>query len=117
MKDFLLLFRTDYKEYAKRPPEEMQRMTKKWMDWIGSIAAQNKLADKGNRLESSGRVVKPENVVTDGPFCEVKETLGGYTAIRAADIDEAVELAKGCPIYLTGGCVEVREISKFDAQS
>ena len=111
MKDFLLLFRADYKEYSKRSPDEMQAMTKKWMDWIGGIAAQNKLIDRGNRLESQGKVVKPNNVVTDGPFCEIKESLGGYSAIKAASLEEAVEIAKGCPVFIIGGSVEVREIS------
>jgi len=111
MKDFLFLFRADYVEYAKRSPEELQSMTKKWMDWIGGIAAQNKLADRGNRLETGGRVIRPGNVVTDGPFCEIKESLGGYIVVRTTTIDEAAEIAKGCPVYIIGGSVEVREIS------
>ncbi|MBO9619395.1 MAG: transcription initiation protein [Niabella sp.] len=113
MKDFLFLYRADYSAYAKRSPEELQSITKKWMDWIGSIAAQNKLADPGNRLENGGRVVKPNNVVTDGPYCEIKESLGGYSLVRVDTIEEAVALAKGCPVYTIGGSVEVREISKM----
>jgi hypothetical protein len=113
MKDFLLLFRADYSEYSKRSPEELQAMTKKWMDWIGGIAAQGKLADRGNRLEMGGKVVRAENVVTDGPYCEIKESLGGYSAVKAVSIDEAVEIAKGCPVYLIGGSVEVREIGSM----
>lgn len=113
MKDFLFLFRADYSSYAKRSPEALQSITKKWMDWIGSIAAQNKLIDRGNRLENDGKVIKPNNIVTDGPYCEIKESLGGYTLIKAETIDEAVTLAKGCPVYEIGGSVEVREISKM----
>ena len=58
MKEFLLLFRTDYENIRQRNPEQAEVMMKKWMDWIGGIAAQNKLTTKGNRLQSSGRVVK-----------------------------------------------------------
>ena len=113
MKDFLFLFRADYVEYAKRSPEELQSMTKKWMDWIGGIAAQGKLIDRGNRLNPAGKVVKPLLAVTDGPYIETKESVGGYTMVRAESLDEAAEMAKGCPILLFGGNVEVREIDRM----
>ncbi|SKA38276.1 YCII-related domain-containing protein [Chitinophaga eiseniae] len=111
MKNFLFLYRSDFSSAAQRSPEEMQNNTKMWMDWIGGIAAQNKLADRGNRLEQAGKVVRPNNVVTDGPFTEIKETLGGYTVIQASSLEEAAELAQGCPILAFGGNVEIREIS------
>jgi hypothetical protein len=114
MKDFLLVFRADYSNMIwQGTPEEMQATTKRWMDWIGGIAAQNKLADRGNRLAVSGKVVNPGNVVTDGPYTEIKESIGGYSIVKAASLDEAVELAKGCPIYAAGGNVEVREIENM----
>ena len=111
MKDFLLVFRMDYSQMPKRSPEEMQAMTKRWMDWIGSIAAQNKLTDRGNRLEPSGKVLKPNNVIADGPYTKIKESIGGYSIIKAGSLDEATEISKGCPVFLNGGSVEVREIS------
>lgn len=111
MKNFLFLYRADFSQAARRSPEEMQNNTKMWMDWIGGIAAQNKLADRGNRLEQTGKVVRPDNVVTDGPFTEIKETLGGYTVIKADTYEEAAELAQGCPVLKFGGNVEIREIS------
>jgi hypothetical protein len=111
MKDFLFVYRSDSSKMPARSPEEMQAVTKRWMDWIGGIAAQNKLVDRGNRLEPAGKVVKPGNVITDGPYTEIKETLGGYSLIKANSIDEAVEIAKGCPALSFGGNVEVREIS------
>ena len=110
MKDFLFVFRNDYPNMPKGTPEEMQAMTKRWMDWIGGIAAQNKLTDRGNRLGPAGKVVMPGNMVTDGPYTEIKESVGGYTVIKAASLEEAVEMAKGCPILTVGGNVEVREI-------
>jgi hypothetical protein len=112
MKDFLLVFRTDYNNMPKAPsPDEMQASTKRWMDWIGGIAAQNKLTDRGNRLVPSGKVVKADNVITDGPYTEIKESIVGYSIVKAASVEEATELAKGCPILRIGGNVEVREIS------
>jgi hypothetical protein len=111
MKDFLFVYRTDYSTIPAGTPEEMQAMTKRWMDWMNSIAAQNRLADRGNRLDKSGKVVRPKNVITNGPYIEIKESIGGYSLIKAASYDEAVELAKGCPMLTIGGNVEVREVS------
>lgn len=110
MTDFLLLFRNDYNAVPESSPEEMQAVMKQWMDWMGGIAARNQLADRGNRLGSEGRVVKPGQVVTDGPYTEIKELLGGYIVIKANSFDEAAEIAKGCPILASGGNVEVRDI-------
>ncbi|ATP57126.1 transcription initiation protein [Pedobacter ginsengisoli] len=111
MKEFLFVFRNDYQAVPKGSPEEMQAETKKWMDWIGGIAAQNKLVDRGNRLASEGNTLKPGNVITDGPFMEIKEAIGGYTLIRAESLEDATEIAKGCPIFQFGGSVEVRAIN------
>ena len=81
------------------------------MDWIKSIASKNKLVDKGNRLENSGKVIKANDIVTNGPYTEIKESIGGYTLIKAGSYDDAIEVAKSCPILSFGGNVEVREIS------
>jgi hypothetical protein len=110
MKEFLFVFRNDYNSAPQGSPEEMQAITKRWMNWVGSIAAQNKLADRGNRLKDAGKVVRPKNVITDGPYTEIKESIGGYIMVKAEKIEEATELAKGCPILSFGGNVEVREV-------
>ena len=118
MKDFLLVFRRDNTSSNNQPsPEQMQSMLKIWQDWIGGIAAQNKLTDSGNRLSSEGKVVKPNNIITDGPYVEVKEAIGGYILVKADSIDEAAEIAKGCPILDMGGNVEVRTVVPMDANS
>ena len=112
MKDFLFIYRADYAAMQQQgSPEQMQAMMQRWMDWLGTLTAKDQLKDKGNRLQHGGKVVKPNNVVTDGPYMEIKETLGGYSIIVAPDIDAATEIAKTCPIYMTGGSVEVREIA------
>ena len=113
MKDFLFVFRAEPNSTPNASPDEMQAMTKRWMDWIGGIAAQNKLSDRGNRLFPSGKVVKPGNVITDGPYSEIKESIGGYSIVKANSLEEAAELAKGCPGLSVGGTVEVREINQM----
>lgn len=73
-----------------------------------------KLADKGNTLSvSNARTVKPENIVTDGPYTESNEFVSGYMIVKTDTIDEAVELAKANPIFKVGGSVEVREVVKL----
>jgi hypothetical protein len=110
MKEFLFVFRTDFKAMPKGSPEEMKAMTKKWQNWIGGIAAQNNLVQTGKWLNSGGKVVKANGVITDGSYTEIKEAIGGYMFIKAESSEEAIELAKGCPILAIGGNVEIREI-------
>lgn len=111
MKQFLLVYRADYKAMPKPSPDEAQANTQKWMNWIAGIAAQDKLADRGNRLTNSGKVLKGNGAITDGPYTEIKESIMGYSMVNAESVEEASELAKGCPILAVGGNVEVREIS------
>ncbi|MBI3233972.1 MAG: transcription initiation protein [Bacteroidetes bacterium] len=112
MKDFLLIFRNPVSSNEiPLSPEEMQNMLKTWQDWIGNIAAQNKLSNSGNRLENDGAVVKPNNIITNGPYVEIKEAIGGYIIVKADSLAEATELSKDCPILQVGGNVEVRAIS------
>ncbi len=107
MKEFVLIFRLNNKSDAKPSPEQIQER----MNWLGSIAAQNKLADKGKTLSiGNAKTVKPGNVVTDGPYTEIKEFISGFMVVKTDTIEEAVELAKSNPIFKIGGNVEVREV-------
>jgi len=118
MKEFVLVFRRAVDLNEPQPsPEQLQASMKLWQDWMGSLAAQNKLVNVGNRLSSDGRVVNPGKVINNGPFVEIKEAIGGYTIVSAKSIDEAAELAKGCPILMVNGTVEVRTIVSMDDNS
>jgi hypothetical protein len=111
MNEFLLIFRRDFETREIQPsPEHLQNMMKDWQNWMGSIAARNKLVSSGNRLADDGKVVKPGALITNGPYVEIKEAIGGYILIRAESLDEAAEISKGCPILTIGGNVEVRTI-------
>lgn len=111
MKEFLLVFRADYKSLPKGSPEDMQANTQKWMNWMAGIAAQSKLSDRGNRLNSLGKVVKGGGLISDGPYTEIKESIMGYSLINSSSLEEAAALVKDCPIFSIGGNVEIREIS------
>lgn len=114
MQEFILIFRhQDGHKVAS--PEQIQVWMQQTMDWIGGIAAQNKFV-QGNGLPfDNAKVVGHNNVVTNGPFGNIKETIGGYIVVKAASVDEAVEFAKGCPVLQgEGNTVEVRSIAKRD---
>jgi len=111
MKEFLLVYRGDYKTYPKGSPEEMQATTQQWMNWVAGIAAQEKLSNMGNRLVPSGKVLKSNGSVSDGPYTEIKESIMGYSIVKGASLEEATNLANGCPILSFGGSVEIREIN------
>ena len=114
MDEFMLIFRhMDGNKIAS--PEQIQVWMKQTMDWIGGIAAQNKFIG-GNGLHfPDAKVVWPHDVVTNGPFGEIKETLGGYIIVKAESVEEAVEFAKGSPVLQgDGNSVEVRRLSKGD---
>lgn len=118
MKEFVLIFRNSANPDAKPSPEQMQQVMTSWMNWLGSIAAQDKLVDRGNRLSmTEAKTVTPNHMVTDGPYTEIKEYINGYTLVKASDMDEAVELAKQCPILSIGGKVEVRQVVSPDDNS
>ena len=111
MTEFLLIFRRDHASNDEQPsPEQMQAAIKPWQDWIGGIAAQNKLARPLQRWSAEGKVVRPNDVISDGPYAEIKESIGGLIFVKATDFNEAVEIAKGCPILQSpwNGNVEVR---------
>lgn len=105
----MMIFRNDYNPSFKPSPEQMQASIKQWQDWIGGIAAQGKFLST-NRLGFEGKTLKPNNVIVDGPYAEVKEIVGGYILVKATNIDEAMKLAEGCPILNIGGHVEVRNV-------
>jgi hypothetical protein len=117
MANFLFVYRGGDDDYAKMTPDEIQGLMKKWTDWIGEGFAKGWMVDAGDALTPEGKVVQPNKVVTDGPFVESKEIVGGYSVVSAATIDAAAELAKGCPVLITGGKVEVRTLAGLAAKA
>ena len=110
MKEFLFLFIGGDAEYAKLSPKQMEKEMGKWFAWIDRMRAAGIYKD-GNPLDAPARTIHgPDRLVTDGPFAEAKEVVGGYMLIAVKDIEEAVKHARECPIFEVGGRVEVRPI-------
>ena len=112
MAKFLFVYRGAGEHVAKMTPEEMQQHLGRWEKWIGEGMQKGWLLDPGDGLTNEGRVVNAK-VVTDGPFVESKEIVGGFSIVQADTIDKAAELAKGCPGLLVGGRVEVRALAGY----
>ena len=114
MEEYVLIMRhEDGSKIAS--PEQMQTWMKQTMDWIGSISAQNKFVSGTGLPFEDAKVVTHNKVVTNGPFGEIKETIGGLITVKADSVEEAVEFAKGCPVLQgEGNTVEVRKIARRD---
>ncbi len=114
MDEFALIMRhEDGNKVAS--PEQIQAWMKQTMDWIGGISAQNKFVTGIGLPMAGSKIVGYNNLVTNGPFGDIKETIGGLIIVKAESIEEAVEFAKGCPVLMgEGNTVEVRKIAKGD---
>jgi len=112
MDEFILIFRhMDGSKIAS--PEQMQIWMQQTRDWMATISAQNKLVGGNGLPFDNSRVVHHNNIVTNGPFGEIKETIGGYLIVKAISLDEAVGFAQGCPVLQgDGNTVEVRKIAR-----
>lgn len=115
MKEFLYIFRGgDAKRLQEQgSPEQWQAHMMKWKTWMDSLASKGQLAG-GQPLNMEGKVLSGSaKKLTDGPFVEGKEIVGGYLLVKANDLNDATELAKGCPIFEHDGILEVRELQQL----
>jgi hypothetical protein len=112
MEKFMYLFRGGMDN--TQSPETMQAHMQKWQVWMEKLAKNGSMIG-GDPLQRTGKQVSGKKmVVTDGPFVESKEIVGGYIVVMAKDLDEAVEISKGCPIFEADGKLEVRPVQKMD---
>ncbi|HVR44173.1 MAG TPA: YciI family protein [Thermoanaerobaculia bacterium] len=95
--------------------EEIQKIIARYQKWRAGLEAKGKVADGQKLSDGEGRIVRRDGrslAVSDGPFAESKEVVGGYFTLLAADYDEAVELSKDCP-HLDFGSIEIRKIDEL----
>lgn len=109
MPQYMLLLHADPSTWPKLSPEEMQQALEKYMAWTKkpfNIGSQRLAGDPGRVIRSNSGQPR----VTDGPYGETKEVLGGYYLIEAAGYDEAVSRSLDHPHLEYGGTIEVRQV-------
>jgi len=110
MKEFMMIFLGADYDKLNMSAEDAQGQMQKWFNWINDLKAKG-LYVEGRPLTPPAKTVKGKKpVVTDGPFAETKELVGGYFIVKAKSLEEAAEMAKSCPDFELGGAVEVREV-------
>ena len=110
--EYLLLFRGEHWDKGLSP-EDLQHVMGQVMAWFEGLKQQGKVKS-GQPLEREGKIVSGKNgrTVADGPFAESKEAIGGYFLLQVDDLDEAVAIAKQCPVLEYGSTVEVRPVAE-----
>jgi hypothetical protein len=112
MKEYILLFRGGL-DFKTASPEQLQNSMQKWKTWMDKLGAESRLLG-GERLTQTGAVLSgQQKQLSDGPYAEGKEVVAGYLIINANDLEEAIEISRGCPIYEFNGSTEIQEISKM----
>ena len=117
MSQFVLLYRSSNEAHRETmgSPEKAQASMTKWRAWFKEMTEKGQLKTIGEPLERVGSVVAgKKKMVTDGPFTESKDVIGGFSIIEAASLEQAARIASGCPILDNGGSVEVRPVLKLD---
>ena len=114
MKEFIMIFMGASYEELGLSPEQIQERMGRWFAWSEKMNSKG-IEHKGHALNPTGRSISgPDKVITDGPFLEGKEIIGGYYVVKANNYEEVVEIAKDFPEFDLGGTVEIREIMVFD---
>ena len=114
MKEYLLLFRGGDAHMGNLSPEGMQAHMEKWMQWMGKLNEEKKFAGAQPLINTGKVITGTKKIVSDGPFMEGKEMVGGYLICKASTYEEAVEISNDCPILeFDDGTVEVREIQEL----
>lgn len=111
---FMFVYRSQQDPNMQPPsPEDMQQILQAWHAWFAELG--DRLVDGGDWLLPHGATVRDRDVISDGPFIEGKEMVGGYSIVRADSVEEAAKLAKNCPVFGDGsGWVEVRLMAGTD---
>ena len=108
----MLIFRGGAVSRGDVSPSALQAHLEKWYAWSDELTRQGR-RNLGTPLDNGGRAVRgTERVVTDGPYAESKDLVTGAMIVDAASLDDAVEVARGCPTYEFGGSVEVRPVQR-----
>jgi hypothetical protein len=113
MANFLLLLHQTPTTFRNLSPEEIQKILGSYIAWRDALVKRNKMRAGEKLTNDGGRHLRTHDgkvSVTDGPYSESQEILGGFFMIEAADYGEAVEIARTCPHLGEGKWIEVRQV-------
>lgn len=105
MEKYMLLFREG--DLSKLSAQQQEAQMGKWLVWVEKLRKENRYHSGEPLLPGGKTVTGPKKVVTDGPFPESKEVIGGFFIVNAKNIDDAVTIAHDCPIS------SMAQVSKF----
>jgi hypothetical protein len=113
MSNFLLLLHQTPTSFRKLSPEEIQKILGSYIAWRDGLVKRNKMRGGEKLTDDGGRHLRMQSgkvSVTDGPYSESQEVLGGFFMIEAANYDEAVAIAQTCPHLVDGKWIEIRQV-------
>lgn len=113
MPNYMLLLHETPTDYSQFSAEQIQAVIGEYVAWRKKIEAEGKFVAGEKLKDEGGKHLSGHNGslrITDGPYTEAKEVIGGYFSISAANYDDAVETARGCPHLKYGGRIELREV-------
>ncbi|MEZ4708674.1 MAG: YciI family protein [Caldilineaceae bacterium] len=113
MSYYTLLMRNESIDFGSYSAEDMQKIIADFDAWNDKMLSQGQLIASASLQGSLGKILRA-GVVSDGPYSEAREVVGGLFLIQAADEDEAVAIASGCPFLPRGGSIEVRLTTELE---
>lgn len=116
MNNYMLLLYNGPDDFADIGPEEMQAVVERYNAWGEKLRAAGQLVGSDKLVDDEGRTLSRrdgELTITDGPFSETKEMIGGYFTVRAESYEAAIDIAKGCP-HVDFGTLEIRAVDAMD---
>ncbi|MCC9168293.1 YciI family protein [Pontibacter harenae] len=109
MKQYMLFLKEDLQAAQQLTPEQMEADMQQYMQWVEELTQADQFV-AGDPLGFGGYHITKDALLTDGPFVESKEAISGYFIIKATSDEQAIEIARQCPIFKTGGSVELRPV-------
>lgn len=112
MQKFMLLYKGGDPDWMENTsPEDMAASMEKWGDWMAGLEQKGQLENGGSPLSYEGKSLTKDGVITDIAASELKELVTGYSIVRAHNMQEAIEIAKSCPIFnYPDITVDIREV-------
>jgi hypothetical protein len=111
MEKFMLIFHGRIRPDSS--PEQLQNNMNQWIQWVEKLHQEGRYVS-GEALLRGGKLVTGKTSVTDGPYTEGKEVVGGFFVINAANYDEAIKECENYPDFSYGGQIQVRQVMNID---